>query len=322
MTVIGFHNSHEQVHPADLLRAVQHAEEVGFTAAMCSDHLEPWNERQGHSGFAWSWLGAALATTNLPFGAVNAPGQRYHPVIIAQAIATLNEMFPRRMWAALGSGEAANERITGEPWPPKADRNARLLECVEVIRALLRGEEVTHHGRVHVERARLWTLPAEQPLLIGPAVSVETAGWGGGWADGLVTVNGPAEHLARVLDAFRANGGAGKRTALQVHVSWARTEQEALDIAHDQWRTLVFGPPLSWDLESVDLFDQAATHVRPDDVRKVVLVSSDLARHTAWLQELAALGFDELYLHHVGQEQAAFIDAFGEHVLPELQGTS
>ena len=67
MTVIGFHNSHEQVHPADLLRAVQHAEEVGFTAAMCSDHLEPWNERQGHSGFAWSWLGAALATTNLPF---------------------------------------------------------------------------------------------------------------------------------------------------------------------------------------------------------------------------------------------------------------
>jgi alkanesulfonate monooxygenase SsuD/methylene tetrahydromethanopterin reductase-like flavin-dependent oxidoreductase (luciferase family) len=92
MTVIGLHNSHEQVHPSDLLRAVQHAEDVGFTAAMCSDHLEPWNERQGHSGFAWSWLGAALATTGLPFGAVTAPGQRYHPVIIAQAIATLPQL--------------------------------------------------------------------------------------------------------------------------------------------------------------------------------------------------------------------------------------
>ena len=143
MTVIGFHNSHEQVHPADLLRAVQHAEEVGFTAAMCSDHLEPWNERQGHSGFAWSWLGAAMATTDLPFGAVNAPGQRYHPVIVAQAIATLGSMFPGRFWVALGSGEAMNEHVTGHVWPRKELRDARLRECVDVIRALLAGEEVS-----------------------------------------------------------------------------------------------------------------------------------------------------------------------------------
>ena len=79
MPVIGFHNSHEQIHTAELLAAVRHAEEVGFTAAMCSDHLAPWNPEQGHSGFAWSWLGAAMATTDLPFGVVNAPGQRYHP---------------------------------------------------------------------------------------------------------------------------------------------------------------------------------------------------------------------------------------------------
>ncbi|MQA35359.1 LLM class flavin-dependent oxidoreductase, partial [Modestobacter roseus] len=130
MTVLGFHNSHEQVHPADLLRAVQHAEQVGFTAAMCSDHLEPWNERQGQSGFAWSWLGAALATTGLPFGAVNAPGQRYHPVIVAQAIATLGSMFPGRFWVALGSGEAMNEHVTGHVWPRKELRDARLRECV------------------------------------------------------------------------------------------------------------------------------------------------------------------------------------------------
>ena len=83
MPVIGFHNSHEQIHPAQLLDDVRHAEEVGFTAAMCSDHFAPWTADQGHSGFAWSWLGAALATTSLPFGAVNAPGQRYHPAIIA-----------------------------------------------------------------------------------------------------------------------------------------------------------------------------------------------------------------------------------------------
>ena len=104
---------------------------------MSSDHLSPWSERQGESGFAWSFLGAALATTSLPFGVVTAPGQRYHPAITAQAIATLSSMFPGRFWAALGSGEASNERVTGDVWPRKDVRDARLLECVDVIRRML-----------------------------------------------------------------------------------------------------------------------------------------------------------------------------------------
>src|SRR5687768_8197447 len=150
MTVIGFHCSHEQIAPGRLLRDVQHAEQAGFTAAMSSDHLSPWSERQGESGFAWSFLGAALASTDLPFGVVNAPGQRYHPAIVAQAAASLTEMFPDRLWVALGTGENSNEHITGDPWPPKEERNARLRECVDVMRALFAGEEVTHHGRVTV----------------------------------------------------------------------------------------------------------------------------------------------------------------------------
>jgi probable non-F420 flavinoid oxidoreductase len=319
MPRVGFHCSHEQIPPSRLLEAVRHAERAGFAAAMSSDHFAPWSARQGESGFAWSFLGAALATTELTFGVVNAPGQRYHPAIIAQAIASLNEMFPQRLWVALGTGEASNEHITGQRWPPKAQRNARLLECVEIMRALFRGEEVTHHGHVEVDRARLWTLPHQPPVLIGPAVSSETASWVAGWADGLVTVNQPRKQLERVLDAFRSGGGDGKRTALQVHLSWAPTEHEALAIAHDQWRTNILGPPLSWDLDTVEVFDQAGAHVRPEDMRDGVLISSDLERLTAWLQELAALGFDELYLHHVGQHQEAFIDAFGEHVLPQLQ---
>ena len=122
VTIVGFHASHEQAHPAELLRSVQRAEEVGFDAAMCSDHFAPWSARQGHSGFAWSWLGAAMATTSLPFGIVYAPGQRYHPAIVAQASATLAAMFPGRFWMALGTGEAVNEHITGDRWPTKPER--------------------------------------------------------------------------------------------------------------------------------------------------------------------------------------------------------
>src|SRR5918992_1069159 len=121
MTVVGIHASHEQVHPAALLDAVRAAEAAGFGAAMSSDHFVPWSERQGHSGYAWSWLGAALQATSVPFGIVTAPGQRYHPAIVAQAIATLGELFPGRLTVALGTGEASNEHITGDPWPPKAD---------------------------------------------------------------------------------------------------------------------------------------------------------------------------------------------------------
>jgi probable non-F420 flavinoid oxidoreductase len=320
MPRIGFHCSHEQIPPRELLAAVGRAEAAGFDAAMSSDHFSPWSERQGESGFAWSFLGAALEATSLPFGVVNAPGQRYHPAIVAQAAASLCQMYPGRLWLALGSGEASNEHITGDRWPSKAERNARLRECVDVIRALLAGEVVEHRGRVVVDRARLWTLPPEPPQLIGPAVTVETAAWVGEWADGLVTVNQAPDQLERVVAAFRENGGEGKRMAVQVHLSWAPDEDSALEIAYDQWRTNVFAPPLCWDLATVEQFDLAAQHVSPAALREVVVVSSDPARHVELLRELAELGFDEIYLHHVGRDQDHFIDVFGERVLPELRG--
>lgn len=317
MTVIGFHASHEQIHPRQLLADVQHAEQAGFTAGMCSDHFAPWSERQGHSGFAWSWLGAALATTDLPFGVVNAPGQRYHPAIVAQAIGTLGAMFPGRFWAALGSGENMNEHVTGDGWPRKEVRQQRLEESVDVIRRMLDGEEVTHEGHVVVDRARLWTRPGVRPLLIAPAVSVATARRSAAWADGLVTINQPHDHLRHMIDAYRGAGGAG-RLVLQVHVCWAPTEEEAVAIALDQWRSNVFSPPVCWDLDVPEAFDVVSRDVGEDQVRRSVLVSSDLGRHAQWLHDLVEIGFDEVYLHHVGQEQAAFIDAFGASVLPEL----
>lgn len=320
MTVFGVHASHEQVHPAALLQAAQLAEQVGFTGGMSSDHFSPWSERQGHSGFAWSWLGAALQGTGLPFGVVNAPGQRYHPAIVAQAAATLTAMYPERLWVALGSGEASNEHITGGGWPRKEVRNARLRECVEVMRALFAGEEVSHDGLVTVDRARLWTRPDVPPPLIAAAVSAKTAAWAAEWADGLATVLQPVEVLREVVAAYRGAGGRGP-LVLQVHLSYARDDETALAIAHDQWRSNIFSPPLPWDLDHVALFDEAARHVPPEALQGPVLVSSDPGRHVAWLQELVGLGFDEVYLHHVGQEQTEFLEVFGQRVLPQLDVT-
>jgi probable non-F420 flavinoid oxidoreductase len=318
MTIVGFHASHEQLPPARLLNAVQHAEEAGFDAAMCSDHLAPWSVRQGESGYAWSWLGSALQATGLPFGVVTAPGQRYHPTLTAQAAATLASMYPGRFWAALGSGEALNEHVTGEPFPPKDERDARLRESVDVIRRLLRGEEVTTDGLVRVDRARIWSLPDVPPPLLIAAVSTETAREGAEWADGLITVDQPRDALRAVIDAYRDAGGHGP-TAVQVHLSWAPTDEEARAIAHEQWRSGLVPAPLAWELDTPQAFDERTADASPDEVAETVQVSADPAHHLEKLAELAELGFDRIFLHHVGTEQDAFIDVFGEHVLPALK---
>jgi probable non-F420 flavinoid oxidoreductase len=319
MTAFGFHASHEQISPRKLLLAVKRAEQAGFRFGMSSDHFSPWSERQGESAFAWSWLGSAMEATSLPFGVVSAPGQRYHPAILAQAISTLADVYEGRLWVALGSGEYANEHITGEVWPRKEVRNARLRECVDIIRAMLAGEEVSHDGLVTVDRARLWTLPETPVSLICPATSVATARWGAEWADGLVTTNAPHEHLREMRDAYRDAGGRGP-LKLQVHLSWDPDLETAEAVALDQWRSNVFPPPACWDIDHPAVFDAVSEQVTIEQVRPVVNISDDLGWHTARLAEFAELGFSEIALHHVGKEQDAFIDAFGEKVLPQLAG--
>lgn len=318
MTVVGLHVSHEQLHPAEGLRVARLAQDAGFDAAMCSDHFAPWSARQGQSALAWTWLGAALAVTGLSFGTVCAPGWRYHPAVVAQAIATLGAMFPGRFWVALGSGENLNEHVTGDPWPPKAERDARLEECVQVIRALLLGEEVDHAGRVVVRRARLWTLPDVVPPLLCPVLTPRSARRHAAWADGLITVNQPVADLRRIIEAYREEGGAGE-VIVQAHLSWAPTTAEAEAMALDQWRTNTGPPEVLADTPTTRAFDARSQDVGIERVRRAVLVSADLGELTARLAALRDAGADRLYLHHVGRRQDAFVEAFGARVLPALR---
>ncbi|MCD1143706.1 TIGR03885 family FMN-dependent LLM class oxidoreductase [Kocuria sp. LUK] len=321
MATVGFHASHEQIPPEQLLRDVRHAEQAGFAAAMCSDHLEPWSPRQGHAGFALSWLGAALASTALPFGFVHAPGRRYHPVVTAQATATLARMFPGRVWVALGTGQRLNERPVSPRWPAKEERQRFLEASFDVVRRLHAGEEVTREKPFRADRARVWSAPEVLPPLLVPALTPGTARRFAPVADGLITVNQPLEDLRRMLDAYREGGGTG-RTVLQVHLSWAPEPEQARAIARDQWRTNVFDPVTMAELASPQDYERKALQqdVGDEQVAGAVNVSADLGRHAQWLHEYAELGFDELQLHHVGREQAPFLDAFGQEVLPQLAG--
>jgi coenzyme F420-dependent glucose-6-phosphate dehydrogenase len=319
MAEIGFHASHEQFAPSELLALAQAAERAGFAATMSSDHLAPWSRRQGQSGFAWSWLGAAMQATALPFSIVTTPiGLRYHPLLIAQGAATLAEMFPGRLTVILGSGEALNERAFGACWPVKSERDERLGESVEIIRALWRGETVTRRGLIRLDEARLYSLPEVLPAIFAAALTPETARNAAAWADGLATINQPLEKLREVTEAFREGGGAGKPIHLQVHLSYAETDEEARDNALDQWRSNALPGSVAAELSSPEMFDAATRHLTAGDLADSILISADFARHRAGLEQLLPLGIDRILLHNVGRNQRAFIDGFADHVLPHF----
>ncbi|WP_207492068.1 TIGR03885 family FMN-dependent LLM class oxidoreductase [Aridibaculum aurantiacum] len=319
MAIIGYHASHEQFAPSELLRLAVMAEQAGFGAINSSDHFHPWSERQGHSGYSFSWLGASMASTSLPHGVVCAPGQRNHVAIVAQAAATLSEMFPERFWMSVGSGEALNENITGDKWIMKAQRNERLKECVDIMRRLFAGEMVTHYGLVTVQQAKLYSLPKVPPLLIGAAVTDVTARWLGSWADGLITINHPLEQLKKVVEAFREGGGKGKPLYLKAQLSYARNEERALEEAYDQWRTNVLSSEVLDDLWQVKQYDALGEMVTREKVKELVKISSDPQQHIKWIQEYVDLGFEKIILHNVGKNQEEFIKDFGEHVLPKFK---
>lgn len=321
MIQIGYHASHEQFSPSELVRYVVEAESAGFDCAKSSDHFKPWSERQGHSGFAWAWLGAAMQATQFGNGIISAPGYRYHPAVLAQAAATIGEMFPGRLWLALGTGEALNESITGEAWPEKSERNARLRECVDIFRTLFDGEEVTHRGRVTVIEAKLYSRPSVPVPLFGAAITEATARFVGSWADGLLTVGGDADQLRKVIRAFHEGGGEGKPVHVQHALSWARDEASALAEALDQWSAAAVGGNAAWDLRRPRDFEQVARLVAEKDIRDTVAISADLGEHAAWVTELADAGADVVHLHCVGRNQSEFVEAFGQHVLPQLRDT-
>lgn len=309
---IAYHASHEQFLPSDLLKWARLAEASGFTAIHSSDHFHPWSVKQGQSGYSFSWIAAAMQATSVPFSMVCAPGQRYHPAIVAQAIATLSEMFPARYNIELGSGEAINEYITAEPWPDKQSRNARLLECVNIIRDLLAGKEVTFHGHVEVKEAKLYTRPVVKPLLFCAAISEETSGWAGSWADGLLTTGGEADAVTRKKHAFEKQGGKGKPLYVQQCFSYGESEAEAIEAACNQWKTNLLPADRLADLYRPEQFDEAASQVSWEDVKDQMMIITSIDDLGPVIERYRKTGVDRLILHNVNRNQEKFIRDFGE----------
>jgi G6PDH family F420-dependent oxidoreductase len=315
MPELGYALSSEEHLPNDLVRYAREAEEAGFTFALISDHYHPWIDRQGQSPLVWSVIGAiAHATERLRLGTgVTCPTIRIHPAIVAQAAATSAAMMPGRFFLGVGSGENLNEHILGDRWPFPDERLEMLEEAIEVIRQLWRGGYQTHRGKHYrVEKARLYTLPDEPPPIAVAAAGPVAAQLAGRLGDGLVAVQPDQELVAK----FEGAGGKGKPRYGQLTVCWAETEEEGVRTAHEWWPNVAI--PHSQELPTPEDFEEGAENVDPEDVAEQIACGPDPERHLELIRKYEDAGFDHVYVHQVGPDQAGFFRFYREAILPRL----
>ena len=314
---VGFFLSCEEHTPAALVEQAVAAERAGFDALWISDHYHPWNDEQGESPFVWSVIGAVSQACSLPLAtAVTCPTFRTHPAVVAQAAATSAVMLGGRFVLGVGSGEALNEHILGDAWPPAESRLEMLEEAVEVMRRLWTEDGfVTHRGRYYtVDNAKLYTRPEVAPQVyvsgFGPAATRLAARIG----DGYCTTKPDTDQLG----LFREESG-GKPAQAGVKVAWAPTQDEGVSHAHRLWANAGLPGEMAQILPSPRHFEQASQLVTEDMTRESVAAGPDLDVHRSALQPYVDAGFEELYLGNIGPHTLDMIEVFGREVLPGLR---
>ncbi|HVL26877.1 MAG TPA: TIGR03557 family F420-dependent LLM class oxidoreductase [Acidimicrobiales bacterium] len=317
MNELGYALSSEEHPPADLVAHARRAEEAGFRFALISDHFHPWVDRQGHSPFVWTVLGGiAQATERLEVGTgVTCPTVRIHPAILAQAAATTADLFGGRFFLGVGTGENLNEHVTGARWPSVDVRLEMLEEAVEVIRRLWRGELTSHEGKHYtVENARIYTLPERLPPIHVAAGGAKAAEVAGRIGDGYIGTSPDPD----TLRAFAEAGGRDKPRYGQVTVCWAADEADARKTALEWWPNAGLSGQLSQELPLPSHFEQAASLVTEDTLAESLPLGPDPERHLSTIRQYFDAGYDHVYVHQIGPDQAGFFDFYRREILPKV----
>jgi coenzyme F420-dependent glucose-6-phosphate dehydrogenase len=311
---------HEQFTPSELLRHAQLAEQVGFDGICCSDHFQPWWE-PGNAGHAWPWLGAVGATTHhAKIGTAVTPAvKRYHPALVAQMFATLEELYPGRAFLGFGSGESLNESPFGLDWPDGTEQLEMLDEALDMIRRLWNGETIsTGSNHFETKDAKLHTRPDRPPPLYVSAFHEGAAKVAAEYGDGLWTLGDP-ETAPKVIEAYRDAGGTGE-IILQALVSWAETDEAALEGAR-VWKGAQ--PPEyyvdDWH-NPRQMYEHAEETISDDEYKEKAIISADPAQHVEKLSQLEELGATTIAVMNCsGADPEGAIRVYGEQVLPKLK---
>ena len=311
---IGYFLSCEEFGPADLLSQARQAEQAGFGGLWISDHYHPWVDAQGSSPFVWSMIGALSEATSLPVTtAVTCPTLRIHPAVIAQAAATSASLLEGRFTLGVGSGEALNEHIFGDPWPSANTRLEMLEEAVELIRHLWTGQQVEHRGTHYtVENARIYTLPQTLPPIFVSGFGPKAIGLAGRIGDGFCLVSPDGDAVTR----FREAGGGDKIVQAGMKACYGADAATCRETVLRLWPNEAIPGELPQILPTPAHFEQTATLVTEEKVTESVVCGPDMDLHLEQIQSYADAGVDELYIQQIGTDHEAFFAAYAEHVLP------
>ncbi len=320
MTDFGYTMMCEQSRPDQLVRDVVAAEEAGFDFSVTSDHYQPWLGEQGHSGYAWSILGAAAqATERIPLMTyVTCPILRYHPAVVAQKAATLQILSENRFRLGLGSGENLNEHVVGKRWPAVGVRHEMLVEAIDIIGALFDGEKsVNFRGRhFDVEQAKLWDLP-DQRVEVGVAVSGRAScRLAAEKTDLMIAV----EPKGELVEMFESAGGSGKPKVGQIALCYDEDRDTAIRRAHEQFRWFGLGWKVNADLPNPEGFEAATQFVTQEQVAESLGCGPDVETHVEKIKPFIEAGFTEVALVQIGAEhQGPFIQWAERELLPALR---
>lgn len=330
MLKLGYKASAEQFGPRELLEFSVLAEEVGFDSVWVSDHFQPWRHHGGHAPYSLAWLGAlGERTSRVTLGtSVATPTYRYHPAVVAQAMATLAVLSKERVILGVGTGESLNEvPATGMKWPKFGERLGRLRESIELMKRLWSEERVTFEGQYYrTERATIYDRPANPVPIYVAAAGPSASRLAGEVADGFITTSGKAPELysetllPNVTQGLENSGRAMESldTMIEMKVSFDSDRAKALeDTRH--WAALALSAEEKTGIEDPIEMEQRADALPVERAASRWIVSTDPDEQIERIAPYIELGFRHLVFHAPGPDQDRFLRMYAKEVLPRLR---
>jgi TAT-translocated FGD2 family F420-dependent dehydrogenase len=322
--MIGYMLAHEQFPLPGLVDIGAAAARSGFDLLATSDHFQPWQANEGHSGEAWVTLAALGARAPGPWmgTTVTCPTFRYNPAVVAEAFASLDRLYPGRIFLGVGSGEALNEQAATGEWPRWAERWERLIEAIDIIRALWRGGPVSHRGAHYSVDARLYDPPARPIPLLTAANGRKSMRLAGRYGDGLVTdpktwKEHKPEWEAGAREAGKDPADMPVLVEHYVVVGDDATARQAAEL----WR---FGPKAFkgyYDIpDPAEIQRRAEAEIPLEKVMAEWPIGFDPEPHLRAIRELFDSGAWIVNVHAGQPDQARVLDFYATQVLPRLRG--
>ncbi|MRG59180.1 glucose-6-phosphate dehydrogenase (coenzyme-F420) [Agromyces sp. CFH 90414] len=333
---LGYKASAEQFDPRELVELAVAAESHGFESVWTSDHFQPWRHQGGHAPFSLTWMAAVgERTSTVRIGtSVMTPTFRYNPAVLAQAFASLGVLYPGRVIAGFGTGEALNEIATGfrgageQDWPEFKERFARLREAVRLMRALWTdGEQVSFEGEYYsTHDASIYDRPdAPVPVYIaagGPTV----AKYAGRAGDGFICTSGKGAELYvdQLIPAVKEGAEAGGRSfdaldrMIEIKLSYEETQEAALENTRF-WSPLSLSKEQKHDITDPVEMERAADALPIEQIAKRWIVGTDPDAVVEEIGQYLDWGFDHLVFHAPGHDQRRFMQLFERDLAPRLR---